>query len=366
MQNIATSNPSRKRSRDENTADTRRGAKKGREEVETQGKENRADGSNNEENSVDTSRQKSDLADTGFEDSNKVLKANDVQQKTEDFFDTSPMKSTLATQTRESTLLSQSTKRTTAVDDEDIFGFGDQPAQEIKEKRKESSVAPQPASRKRNVDEDEDDIFGFSPVKRAVPSRPAQRSQLKESTPGPASIATTSNTALVHSPPKTSSMISEKVTPGKKGVIMDTSVVFQGFIGKGDISFKPKVEKEEGDEYSQLSKSLCKVTLNISLLRTSQPRPSFVPAPEPELLGRPTPNYKNFKKQQIGRPNTRVKVALGRYTATKNQPGVEEWLADNPDISRVEAEEEARHKQEDGFWDFLNSQEVKSTGRKRR
>ena len=124
------------------------------------------------------------------------------------------------------------------------------------------------------------------------------------------------------------------MTPGKKGIIMDTSVIFQGFIGKGDISLKPKVEKEEGDEYSQLSKSLCKVTLNISLLRTSQPRPSYVPAPEPELLGRPTPNYKNFKKQQIGRPDSRVKVPLGRYTATKNQPGVEEWLAENPDISR--------------------------------
>merc|ERR1719234_984424 len=279
------------------------------------------------------------------------------------------MKSTLATQmTRDSALLSQSsTKRSTAVDDdEDIFGFGDQPAgEDIKEKRKESSVAPQPASRKRNVDEDEDDIFGFSPVKKPALSRPTQRTPLKESTQ--ASIATTSNTALVHSPPKTSSLISsEKVTPRK---IMDTSVIFQGFIGKGDISFKPKLEKkEEGDEYNsqQLCKSLCKVTLNISLLRTSQPRPSYVPAPEPELLGRPTPNYKNFKKQQVGRPNTRVKVPLGRYTATKNQPGVEEWLAENPDISRVEVEEETRHKQEDGFWDFLNSQEVKSTGRKQR
>merc|ERR1719209_2307455 len=131
------------------------------------------------------------------------------------------MKSTLATQTRDSTLLSQSTKRTTAVDD-DIFEFGDQPAQEIKEKRQESSVVSRPASRKRNVDEDEDDIFGFSPVKKAVPSRPTQRSQLKESTLGPASTTTTSNTALVHSPLKTST-ISEKVTPGKKGVIMDTS-----------------------------------------------------------------------------------------------------------------------------------------------
>merc|ERR1719234_653625 len=261
------------------------------------------------------------------------------------------MKSTLATQmTRDSALLSQSsTKRSTAVDDdEDIFGFGDQPAgEEIKEKRKESSVAPRPASRKRNVDEDEDDIFGFSPVKKSAPSRPTQRTPLKDTTK--ASIATTSNTALVHSPLKTSSLISEKVTPRK---IMDTSVVFQGFIGKGDISLKPKVEKkEEGDDYSsqQLCKSLCKVTLNISLLRTSQPRPSYVPAPEPELLGRPTPNYKNFKKQQIGRKNTSmVKVPLGRYTATKNQPGVEEWLAENPDISRVEAEEETRHKQEDG------------------
>merc|ERR1712172_209299 len=160
------------------------------------------------------------------------------------------MKSTLATQTGDSTVLSQSTtNRSSAVnDDEDIFGFGDQqpPGEEIKEKRKESSVAARPASRKRYVDEDEDDIFGFSPVKKSVPPRPTQRTPLKESNPGPASIATTSNTALVHSPLKTPSLISsEKVTPRK---IMDTSVVYQGFIGKGDISFKPKVEKkEEGD-----------------------------------------------------------------------------------------------------------------------
>jgi len=225
--------------------------------------------------------------------------------------------------------------------------------------RQERSVASSgPASRKRNADEEEeDDIFGFSPVKAVPTSRPTQRSQLNGS----------SNTALVHSPLKTSSLISEKVTPGKREVTMDTSVIFQGFIGKGDISLKPKVEKEEGDEYSQLSKSLCKVTLNISLLRTSQPRPFYVPAHEPELLGRPTPNYKNFKKQQIGRSQEgRARVPLGRYTATKNQPGVEEWLAENPDISRAEAEEETRNKQEDGFWDFLNSQEVKASGRKRR
>merc|ERR1719234_1683982 len=117
------------------------------------------------------------------------------------------MKSTQATQTRDSTILSQSsTKKSAAEDDyEDIFGFGDQPAgEEIKEKRKESSVAPLPASRKRNVNDDEDDIFGFSPVKKSVPSRPTQRTPLKESTPKPASIATTSNTALVHSPLKSS------------------------------------------------------------------------------------------------------------------------------------------------------------------
>merc|ERR1719234_1847947 len=109
------------------------------------------------------------------------------------------MKSTLATQmTRDSTLLSQSTtKKSTAVDDdEDIFGFGDHPAgEEIKEKRKENSVAPLPASRKRNVDDDEDDIFGFSPVKKAAPSKPTQRTPLKESTPRLASTTTTSNTA---------------------------------------------------------------------------------------------------------------------------------------------------------------------------
>ena len=33
-------------------------------------------------------------------------------------------------------------------------------------------------------------------------------------------------------------------------------------------------------------------------------------------------------------------------------------LFNNKVTFRVEAEEEARHKQEDGFWDFLNSQEV--------
>merc|ERR1712013_942099 len=145
----------------------------------------------------------------------------------------------------------------------------------------------------------------------------------------------------------------EKVTPGKKGVIRDTSV-------------KPKPEKVEGDEESQLSKSFCKVTLNISLLRASQPRPSYVPAPEPELLGRPTLNFKNFKKRVIGRSSCRAKVPFGKYTESKNKPGVEEWLAQNPDVSKVEAEEEARHKQEDGFWDFLNSQEVKNSGRMRR
>ena len=259
--NRPTSNSSRKRIREDEMVDTR-SAKKGR--GETQEKENRVDSL--EENSES---QKLDLTVIGF--SNESCKSgsweggkrhnvNKMQQKSDDMFDTSPMKSTLASQqTKDSTF--QSTKRSNAEDEEDIFGFGDQKRSGActKDMRQERSVASLgPASRKRNAnEEEEDDIFGFSPVKKAVPtSRPTQRSQLNGS----------SNTALVHSPLKTSSLISEKVTPGKREVTMDTSVIFQGFIGKGDISLKPKVEKEEGDEYSQLSKSLCKVTLNIFLL----------------------------------------------------------------------------------------------------
>merc|ERR1711990_1250798 len=136
------------------------------------------------------------------------------------------MKSTLATQVKDSTLRSQSIKRSTAVDDDDVFGFDEQPGGAcIKDPRREGNAASlRPDSRKRNADEEEDDIFGFSPVKKAVPSsRPTQRSQQNDFTPA------SRNTALVHSPLKTSFLISEKVTPGKKGVIMDTSVVFQGF-----------------------------------------------------------------------------------------------------------------------------------------
>merc|ERR1719237_295954 len=133
--NLATSNPSRKRTRDDEAVDTR-GAKKGRGEVP--GKENMVDDSNSE-NSADSSRQKLDLRVSGFEESCKSSSleggqrhqpghnVNNMQQKSADMFDTSPMKSTLATQTKDSTLQSQSTKRPTTTDDEDVFGFGDQP-----------------------------------------------------------------------------------------------------------------------------------------------------------------------------------------------------------------------------------------------
>ena len=343
---------SRKRNREDGTVEVRE-SKRGREELD----EDKADRdqitkSKSIQNSVLKESGSKDLFSKGEKVTNQDqdLKANNLQPKSRDMFDTSPLKSTPAPATQ-----IQDSKRESAIlgddDDEDIFGFGDQPSRSSGMRKHETNTVAAPMSRKRNKDgEDEDDIFGFSPVKK-VQSGSTQRCQLKETT-------STTNSALVHSPPKKLPLSIEKVTPGKKGVIMDTSVIFQGFIGKGDISLKPKPEKVEGDEESQLSKSFCKVTLNISLLRTSQPRPSYVPAPEPELLGRPTPNFKNFKKQVIGRASCRAKVPFGKYTESKNKPGVEEWLAQNPDVSRVEAEEEARHKQEDGFWDFLNSQEV--------
>jgi len=351
---------SRKRNREDGTVEVRE-SKRGREEL---------DGDKADRDQITKSRsiQNSVLKESGLKDffskgekvtnQHQDLKANNLQPKSRDMFDTSPLKTTPAPATQ-----IQDSKLESAIlgdnDDEDIFGFGDQPSRSSGVRKHETSTVAASISRKRNKDgEDEDDIFGFSPVKK-VQSGSTQRSQLKETT-------STKNSALVHSPPKKLPLTIEKVTPGKKGVIMDTSVIFQGFIGKGDISLKPKPEKVEGDEESQLSKSFCKVTLNISLLRASQPRPSYVPAPEPELLGRPTPNFKNFKKQVIGRSSCRAKVPFGKYTESKNKPGVEEWLAQNPDVSRVEAEEEARHKQEDGFWDFLNSQEVKNSGRMRR
>jgi len=351
---------SRKRNREDGTVEARE-SKRGREEL---------DGDKADRDQITKSKaiQNSVLKESGLKDffskgekvtnQDQDLKANNLQLKSRDMFDTSPLKSTPAPATQ-----IQDSKLESAIlgddDDEDIFGFGDQPSRSSGMRKHETNTVAAPMSRKRNKDgEDEDDIFGFSPVKK-VQSGSTQRCQLKETT-------STTNSALVHSPPKKLPLSIEKVTPGKKGVIMDTSVIFQGFIGKGDISLKPKPEKVEGDEESQLSKSFCKVTLNISLLRTSQPRPSYVPAPEPELLGRPTPNFKNFKKQVIGRASCRAKVPFGKYTESKNKPGVEEWLAQNPDVSRVEAEEEARHKQEDGFWDFLNSQEVKNSGRMRR
>ena len=343
---------SRKRNREDGTVEARE-SKRGRGEL---------DGDKDDRDQITKSKaiQNSVLKESGLKDffskgekvtnQDQDLKANNLQLKSRDMFDTSPLKSTPAPATQ-----IQDSKLESAIlgddDDEDIFGFGDQPSRSSGMRKHETNTVAAPMSRKRNKDgEDEDDIFGFSPVKK-VQSGSTQRCQLKETT-------STTNSALVHSPPKKLPLSIEKVTPGKKGVIMDTSVIFQGFIGKGDISLKPKPEKVEGDEESQLSKSFCKVTLNISLLRTSQPRPSYVPAPEPELLGRPTPNFKNFKKQVIGRASCRAKVPFGKYTESKNKPGVEEWLAQNPDVSRVEAEEEARHKQEDGFWDFLNSQEV--------
>jgi len=351
---------SRKRNREDGTVEARK-SKRGREEL---------NGEKADRDQITKSKaiRNSVLKESGFKDffskgekvtiQDQDLKANNLQLKSRDMFDTSPLKSTPAPATQ-----IQDSKLESAIlgddDDEDIFGFGDQPSRSSGMRKHETNTVAAPMSRKRNKDgEDEDDIFGFSPVKK-VQSGSTQRCQLKETT-------STTNSALVHSPPKKLPLSIEKVTPGKKGVIMDTSVIFQGFIGKGDISLKPKPEKVEGDEESQLSKSFCKVTLNISLLRTSQPRPSYVPAPEPELLGRPTPNFKNFKKQVIGRASCRAKVPFGKYTESKNKPGVEEWLAQNPDVSRVEAEEEARHKQEDGFWDFLNSQEVKNSGRMRR
>ena len=343
---------SRKRNREDGTVEARE-PKRGREEL---------DGEKADRDQITKSKaiQNSVLKESGLKDffskgekvtnQDQDLKANNLQLKSRDMFDTSPLKSTPAPATQ-----IQDSKLESAIlgddDDEDIFGFGDQPSRSSGMRKHETNTVAAPMSRKRNKDgEDEDDIFGFSPVKK-VQSGSTQRCQLKETT-------STTNSALVHSPPKKLPLSIEKVTPGKKGVIMDTSVIFQGFIGKGDISLKPKPEKVEGDEESQLSKSFCKVTLNISLLRASQPRPSYVPAPEPELLGRPTPNFKNFKKQVIGRASCKAKVPFGKYTESKNKPGVEEWLAQNPDVSRVEAEEEARHKQEDGFWDFLNSQEV--------
>merc|ERR1719242_196374 len=132
------------------------------------------------------------------------MKSVNPQQKTEDIFAVSPT-STLATQSKDTMLNSHI--RSTAEDDDDIFGFGDQSTGGIKEKKQQSNSSTiRPDSRKRNADEEEDDIFGFSPVKKAAPSRPSQRSQLKE--PSLASTAT-SNTdlaALVHSPLKTFSL----------------------------------------------------------------------------------------------------------------------------------------------------------------
>ena len=308
---------SRKRNREDGTVEVRE-SKRGREELD----EDKAD---RDQITKSKSIQNSVLKESGLKDffskgekvtnQHQDLKANNLQPKSRDMFDTSPLKSTPAPATQ-----IQDSKLESAIlgddDDEDIFGFGDQPSRSSGVRKHETSTVAAPMSRKRNKDgEDEDDIFGFSPVKK-VQSGSTQRCQLKETT-------STTNSALVHSPPKKLPLSIEKVTPGKKGVIMDTSVIFQGFIGKGDISLKPKPEKVEGDEESQLSKSFCKVTLNISLLRTSQPRPSYVPAPEPELLGRPTPNFKNFKKQVIGRASCRAKVPFGKYTESKNKPGEE-------------------------------------------
>ena len=54
---------------------------------------------------------------------------------------------------------------------------------------------------------------------------------------------------------------------------------------------------------------------------------------------------------------TRTSTCTATCTPTCRS-GVDDWLAENADITRREEEEEARDRQGEGFWDFLNSQEV--------
>merc|ERR1719318_902628 len=93
------------------------------------------------------------------------------------------------------------------------------------------------------------------------------------------------------------------------------------------------------------------------MMRKDATLPRYVPAAEPSLLGKPTVNFKKFKKTPV--VTARRKATLGPYVGpgevTMN-PRITEWLSQHQDVTRLEVEGEERVKEKEQFWDFLESQ----------
>merc|ERR1719481_291616 len=252
-------------------------------------------------------------------------------------------------------------------DPDDIFGFGDdspvkkpvgkvastviKPVDDNTDKKPISPPAEEKNKDNFVPDSDDEDLFGFSPEKKPPPSL----SDIVKS-----KSSSTSSKVFIKSQTSVSTEEDENKNISKGNITCVTGT----FIGKGDITIKPEIKNEDGEE---LTKVMCKITLNSSLFRTTQPKRTYVPAPDPELLGRPTPNFKNFKKQIVGGPE-RKGLTLTRYVAPAEKSGVNDWIANHQDITQREERDEQRGKEAEDFWNFLNSQDTRSrsSGRGRR
>eukprot|EP00092_Neocalanus_flemingeri_P092321 GFUD01117184.1.p1 GENE.GFUD01117184.1~~GFUD01117184.1.p1 ORF type:complete len:829 (+),score=224.00 GFUD01117184.1:76-2562(+) len=233
---------------------------------------------------------------------------------------------------------------------DDIFGFGE-PSNSKVSKTFENSSKKSDNSLKA-LDRDDEDLFGFEepPKKAKKMFNPISQENNKGSS---SSVSvSTARTISTYAEDENQNM-----TAGLK-VSNITKFESTGFLGKEDITIKSEVKTEyvedTSGDVSALSASLVKVTL-LNLFRPSTPKPSYVPSPNPEHLGKPVVNYKRFKKQSVDK--SRAVISLVKYVPSDlNQTGIDEWFNQNKDVTRREQEREVLDKQSEDFWNFHNSQ----------
>jgi len=253
-----------------------------------------------------------------------------------------------------------------ARDDDDIFGFGNSP----EKTREPSSLSVRLKKPKSKDDEifafdDSDDESELAKLSTCKKIDPIPETAPSLSVIGP-SIESTSHVknsrkVLKSDESKESTSVVKKVPEISIKISKNKSLDSTGFVGKGDVTITKSEYVEE-----ELSKSICKL-LTVSLMRKDATLPHYVPAADPTLLGKPTVNFKKFKKQQV--ITARKKATLGPYIAVGDQtlnPRISEWLESHHEVTRLEQDSEERSKEKEDFWDFMNSQEeanVKKTQR---
>jgi len=294
--------------------------------------------------------------------SKSVFKSQEVQgfnSHATDKIESQVRKRGLSSEERETTTQPVTQKRrvispTPASDEDDIFGFGNSPVK--KDEAPKSSLLSKPVKPKSDEifafedSDDDEELATLTSLKKpdSIPSITSTVSVIGPSGDHDKSLKSKTN---VNPEPKllplqcpSKEMIQKPVLKSSNKTLDST-----GFVGKGDVTMKSEYEEE-------LSKSICKL-LTVSMMRKDATLPRYVPAAEPSLLGKPTVNFKKFKKTPV--VTARRKATLGPYVGpgevTMN-PRITEWLSQHQDVTRLEVEGEERVKEKEQFWDFLESQ----------